>query len=211
LGFPYLPGYLAIPTFISSINPSEMENAILLERTKTIDNHLALNVDLNLSTKSGVNPVMEIVTSEASEDFSEYINWIGFSKEPDLMALSSMHHYYYDHNDMKGVKVLVNLKKLNHIKHLESFLHTLYNILDSKTHFLGCFRSNHSKNNGSMLNQSGKFFNGIINMLDSRTDRSMSKQGAIKLLETHGFKVIDLTEIKGITYFWAQNIRMAGE
>ncbi len=188
-----------------------MENAILLERTKTFENHLNHNLDVNRSSKTGINPAMETVAREAGEDFREYISWIGFSKEPELMVLSSMHHYYYDHNDMKGVKVLVNLKKLNHIKHLESFLHTLYNILDPKTHLIGCFRTTHHKSNGAVMNQSGKFINGIINILDSKTDRNMTKHGAIKLLETHGFKVTDLTEIKGVTYFWAQNIRTTGE
>lgn len=188
-----------------------MENTVLLERPKTFDSYLNLKLDGNLYSRKGANPVMETIALEAGEDFYEYINWIGLSKEPELMVLSSVHHYYYDHNDIKGVKVLVNLKKLNHIKHLESFLHTLYNILDSKTFFLGCFRSNHHKSNAIILNQPGKFINGLINILDSKTDRNISKHGAIKLLETHGFKVIDLTEIKGITYFWAQNIRRSGE
>jgi hypothetical protein len=188
-----------------------MENRVLIERPKNYEENLNLFNDRNLQTKPGVNPVMETIAVEAGDDFYQYVNWIGFSKEPDLMVLSSMHHYYYDHDDMKGVKVLVNLKKLNHIRHLESFLHTLYKIMDSKAYFLGCFKTNHTRKNSGMLSQSGKFINGLINILDSKTDRNISKQGAIKLLETHGFKVIDLTEIKGITYFWAQNIRMSGE
>jgi len=188
-----------------------MENSLLLERTKATDNNLTLNAEKDLYAKPDVNPALEAIAVEGGDDFYQYVNWVGLAKEPDLMVLSSMHHYYYDHNDMKGIKVLVNLKKLNHIKHLESLLHTLYRILDSRTYFLGCFRAHHHKSNGGMLNQSGKFINGLMNILDSKTDRNISKQGAIKLLETHGFKVIDLTEIKGVTYFWAQNIRMSGE
>ncbi len=188
-----------------------MENSVVLERSKTFDNHLTLDPERNLYAKTAVNPVLETIAAEAGDDFYQYINWIGLAKDPDIMVLSSMHHYYYYHNDMKGVRVLVNLKKLNHIKHLESFLHTLYKILDSKAYFMGCFRANRHKSNGNMLNNSGKFINGLMNILDSKIDRNISKQGAIKLLETHGFKVIDLTEIKGVTYFWAQNIRMSGE
>jgi hypothetical protein len=123
------------------------------------------------------------------------------------MVLSSMHHYYYDHDDLKGIRTLVNIKKLNQIKHLESFLHTLYRIMPSKAYFVGCFKCNNHNSKGISFYQSGKFLNGLINIFDSNGNRNITKKSAAKLLEDQGFKIFDITDLNGLAYFWAQNMR----
>jgi uncharacterized protein Smg (DUF494 family) len=45
----------------------------------------------------------------------------------------------------------------------------------------------------------------FINFLDSRTEIEIDKKDISRLLESHGFKVIDMTEINGLTYFLTQN------
>jgi hypothetical protein len=190
-----------------------MEQLSVLERTTFNDKIAKLNIDKKLLSdeRSRTNPVLENILSEGGDDFFQYLNWIGLAREPNLMVLSSVHHYYYDHNDLKGIRTLISLKKLNQVKHLESFLHTLFRILPSKASFVGCFKNSNHNGNGAPFSRSAKLINGLINILDSRTDRSMSKKGVIKLLEDHGFKVNDITDINGITFFWAQNIRRPGE
>jgi hypothetical protein len=190
-----------------------MENTSALEITEIKDRVIRVNFNEELlsSDRTRTNPILENILSEAGNDFYQYVNWIGLDKEPNLMVLSSMHHYYYDHNDLKGIRILVNIKKLNQIKHLESFLHTLYRIMPSKSYFVGCFKSNNHKGRGISLYQSGKFLNGLINIFDSKNDRNISKKGAAKLLEEHGFKVFDITDINGLTYFWSQNMRRPGQ
>jgi len=177
------------------------------------DKLIKLNFDEKLlsADKSGKNPIMENILSEGGDDFFQYLNLKGLEREPNLMVLSSMHYYYYDYTDLKGIRTLINIKKLNQITHLESFLHTLYRILPCQANFVGCFKnSNHNVSKTSFYG-SAKFINGLVNIFDSRTDRSLSKNSVTKLLEDHGFKVNDLTEINGITYFWAQNIRRLGD
>lgn len=161
--------------------------------------------------RSRKNPVLENIISEGGDDFFRYLTWIGLAKEPNLMVLSSMHHYYYDHNDLIGIRTLINLKKLNKVKHLESFLHTLFRILPSKANFIGCFKSSSQNVSGVSLSYSARFFNGIINIFDSKTETSLSKKGLTKILEENSFKVIDITDINGMTYFWAQNVKRPGE
>jgi hypothetical protein len=39
----------------------------------------------------------------------------------------------------------------------------------------------------------------------------MSKKSVTKLLEDHGFKFNDFTDINGMTYFYAQSIRREDE
>lgn len=186
-----------------------MENSSAMEITE-IRNRITrvnFNEDFISPERTKTNPVMENILAEGGNDFYQYMTWIGLDKEPNLMVLSSMHHYYYDHDDLKGIRTLVNIKKLNQIKHLESFLHTLYRIMPSKAYFVGCFKSINHTAKGISIYQSGKFLNGLINIFDSTNNKNISKKSASKLLEDHGFKVFDITDLNGLSYFWSQNMR----
>jgi hypothetical protein len=190
-----------------------MENSSASEITE-IKNRITkvnFNEEFHSSDRAKTNPMLENILSEGGNDFYQYVSWIGLDKEPNLMVLSSMHHYYYDHDDLKGIRTLVNIKKLNQIKHLESFLHTLYRIMPSQAYFVGCFKSNNHNVKGISIYQSGKFLNGLINIFDTKNDRNISKKSAVKLLEEHGFKVFDITDLNGLTYFWSQNMKGPGQ
>jgi hypothetical protein len=100
------------------------------------------------------------------------------------------------------VKTLINQKKLNHIKELNDFLFNVHNLLSPKTHFIGCF-SDYKTQKGISL--SSRMYKKIINFLDSRIETEIDKRELSRLLESHGFKVIDMTEINGLTYFITQN------
>jgi len=152
------------------------------------------------------NPVFENLLAEGGENFYHYINWLGLGKDPNLMILSSIHHYYYDFNDLKGVKTLINLKKLNEINHIDTFLSNVFRVLPSKANFVGCFKDNKIRGGISVpFYQSFKFLNSLINMVDSKTDRFMTRKDVIKLLESHDFRIVDMTEISSITYFCTES------
>jgi hypothetical protein len=152
------------------------------------------------------NPVFENLLAEGGENFYHYINWLGLGKDPNLMILSSIHHYYYDFNDLKGVKTLINLKKLNEINHIDTFLANVFRVLPSEANFVGCFKDNKIRGGISVpFYQSFKFLNSLINIVDSKTDRFMTRKDVIKLLESHDFRIVDMTEISSITYFCAES------
>jgi len=159
-----------------------------------------------------VNPVHDNLIQEGCSTFLEYLKWLDLASESDMLVLSSRHHFFYDQNDMKGVKVLVNLNKLNTIKHLDSFLHVLFRVLPPDANFIGCFidAKNHKKN-GSKLYKTSFLYKRFIDFLDHKTERIMTRTNAKELLGSHGFRVIDMTEINGITYFNTLNQRKAGE
>jgi hypothetical protein len=46
--------------------------------------------------------------------------------------------------------------------------------------------------------------NRFRNFLDSKTDHYINRDEAFELLSLNGFKVINMTEINGLTYFYAQ-------
>jgi len=165
-----------------------------------------------LSGEKSLNSyVLDKMISEGGSDFYNYLSWIGLSEETRIMVLSSLQHYYYEHNDLKNIGVLVNMKKLNQVAHLDSFLHTLFRLLPYKSHFVGCFCRTKEEPGKSFRQMPDKFFQGLLSGARCGNRRTMTKEIISKLLETNGFILKDLTEINGVTYFWAQNNRRLGD
>jgi len=193
------------------------------QRINTLINFGGSSVDLVKS-----NPVLIVPTTENCENFTKYIERLDLSKDPNLVVLSSQHHYYYDADEMTNVKTIINLKELNQIKQLKDFLHSIYHILPPKCNFIGCFVNN-KKQSGFVLNtspsdsyykrnsdaiengivSSSPFLNMLFNMIDSKTNKYMSERSVSLLLGEYGFKVLDMTEMDGLTYFCAQSLRTA--
>jgi hypothetical protein len=174
------------------------------------------------------NRVSEILVSEGNESFRHYIEWLGLSRDPKILVLSSIHHYYYDAEEMQNIRTVVNLKELNHIKEINSFLHSMFLILPPKCYLIGCFVDNKRQSGFSFrktsadINPGGQnrdgltgivssipFINTIFNILDAKTNKYLSAKNVTQLLRNNGFKVMDMTELAGLTYFCAQSQRTA--
>jgi hypothetical protein len=158
--------------------------------------------------KTTVNPAIDNLIAEGGEYFIQYLRFLGLEDETNILTLSSNHHYYYDFNELKGVRTLINLKKLNLMKHLDSFLHTIYRGLSPKTNFIGCYSDRDSRTG---MKLPARVFKGFINFLDSRIDNNLNKNEVTEILETHGFRIINMKEIDGITFFYAQNAPRVAE
>ena len=95
------------------------------------------------------------------------------------------------------------LRKLNLIKELDTFLHTLSLILPSNVNFVGCFSDNKTlKWDGLVSNISNK----ITNILDLKTDNFLDQKEVNELLEKHRFKVVDMTEMNDLILFYSQTV-----
>lgn len=157
------------------------------------------------------NPLLVNVITEGGADFLKYLTWTGLSKEKDLMVLSPVRHYYYDRNDLKGIKALINLKKLNQVRHLENFVHTLYRILPSGSYFMGLFKNSRHRGKSAVIYRPATILRGLKCFLDPNCEQSLTKQVIKTLLEENCFTVLDMTEINGLTYFWSENNRLSGK
>ena len=176
------------------------------------------------------NPVLKKLIAEGCEHFFHYFELLGLANNPNLLVLPSTHHYYYDGEDMRDVKTVVNMKHLNQIKDIRDFLHSIYHILSHQSFFIGVFIDRKYQNgffSNSTLDQpqiAGKvdpvengiesripFLNMMYNLMDSKTNRYMSKRAVRLLLGDAGFKVLDLTELNGLTYFCTQKVKPAVE
>jgi hypothetical protein len=166
---------------------------------------------------------LEIIASEGSADFVNYLEWLGFSNDLNLVVLSSVHHYYYDAEEMKNVRTLVNLIELNLIKQVTDFIYSIFNLIPSKSYFIGCFVDNQKNNKYSLKNTTVSnnyskdseavengissripFLNVLYNLLDAKINKYLSKNEVAQMLNVRGFRVVDMTELNGLTYFCAQ-------
>ena len=181
-----------------------MENIITSEN-KILNNENIYETILNLERKSGKSNAEELnygFTTEEGKNFFRYLKTFNLTKDPDLLILPANNHFYFDEKELKNVRTLVNLKNLNLIKDLNSFLYTLIRLLPQNANFVGYFSYNKFSFNGDGL------FTGLstrINkFLDLKTDHNMDKKEFSERLHKFGFSIIDMTEMNGFVFFYAQ-------
>ena len=75
-----------------------------------------------------------------------------------------------------------------------------------KASFIGCFKDNKSRGGiGVPFYQSSRLLNSLFNLIDSKTDKFMTRKSVIKLLDSHEFDLVDMTEISSVTFFCAES------
>jgi hypothetical protein len=163
----------------------------------------------------GEETFSEILSSEGCDNFVNYIGWLGFINDPNMIILSSKHHFYYDPEELRNVNTIINLKELNQIKQIRNFLDTVSQSMQRNSNFIGYFTDNklyiNSKSNvtSSVLTakdllSANPFLSVAFNLINSRINKYMSKKYVRLLLEENRFKVLDMTDLNGFTYFHAQ-------
>jgi len=157
---------------------------------------------------SGFFPAIVTMIAEDGDNFFRYLKDLGLSRENNIVVLSSRHHYFYDENELKNVSTLINLRKLNRIKYLEEFLYTLVQVLPPDTKFLGCFSDFEvSEKSETAFVRPIKRLKLKISSLYSGNEKMLNRNKVSEILESFGFKIIDMTDMNGLTYFCAQNLR----
>jgi hypothetical protein len=169
-------------------------------------------MDLNISSGK--------ISDRMPEDFINYLASVGIGVESGLLVLPHRNHYFYDFEELKRVQTIVNLMKLNHVRELRGFVRKLSELLHYQANFIGCFVDNKTQNRFSFKynNLSEKlseipesyeigiesripFVNRIYNLMDAKTDRSLTRKTVTNLLNEFGFKVVLMKEHHGVTYF----------
>jgi hypothetical protein len=155
-------------------------------------------VNILMSSDRKESAAMSNVISEAGENFYSYIERQGLTNEPNLLILSARHHYFYDDSEMEAVTTLVDLKKLNAEKNLRSYVSLLNNVLSPGTDFVGYFSD---RENERLDNIFARMYRKMINFLDAKVDNYIDRREIKRLFEANGLKIVDMTDINGLTYF----------
>lgn len=186
-----------------------MENSIASEKRIT-SNENNYETILNIENKYGNVDFRQNTSGlsvEEGRNFFRYLKYFKLVKDPYILILPPNNHYYFDEKELRNVRTLINLKNLNLIRDLDSFLFSLTQLLPPGANFLGYFSYNKMSFTGDSI------FNGLStrlnNFLDFRTDHNMDGKELTERLYKFGFRLINMTEMNGLTYFYSKTFRNA--
>lgn len=207
-----------------------MDTGIVGRHSNLFNSNLFDNVHSNdmSSNEVGVDHLFGELTNEVRQDLFSYLDRLGLVDEAGMLVIPSSHHYYYNAEDFKGVKTIINLKQLNHIKEIRDFLRKISELLPHESSFVGCFVDNKNENGFSdkysnlphHLSQKAvayengiesriPFINRMYSFIDSRTNRYLTRRLVSHLLEECGLELVGMTELNGLTYFCTQKLYRA--
>ena len=162
------------------------------------------------------------LSDEDCEDFYYYIEWLGLPKNNNTLVLPISNHYYYQPKDFEEMDNIVNLRCLNQIRNLKSFLRSIHSNLKPNCYFTGCFTDNNKRilstdviNNVSgrgdnhaqhdiKVSKASIFKERVNRLIDLRNNIKFSKDSVKSILKDIGFIVLGMSELNGKTYFCAQ-------
>ena len=183
-----------------------------------------------IKTVRGSSPVMSRLqillaelTAEVRQDLISYLDGMGLINDPSMLVIPSTKHYFYDAEDLKGIKTVVNLKPLNHGREIRDFLRRLAEMLPGDCTFVGCFTDNKAQNGFSdkygnlprhLSHKAEAYENGIesripfinrmYSFIDMKTNRYLTARTVYMLLEESNLQLVTMTEKNGLTYFHAR-------
>ncbi len=180
---------------------------ILTSDEKPLQNDYVYETILNIERKyqkSDFNEVNFGLSAEEGNVFFQYLKKFNLTKDPRLLILPPHNHYYFDKSELRRVRTIINLKNLNLVKDLDSFLLNLSQLMAPDANFVGYFSFNKMslKWDGLVAGLSSR----LNNLLDLRTDHNMDKKELSLRMQKNGFKIVNMTDLNGYTYFYSQRI-----
>lgn len=169
--------------------------------------------------KSGTSDFIGLVNED---NLVEYMEWLGVRNDPNTLVLSGKNHFYYESEELKHINTIINLKDLNQVKQIKNYIETVHYILKDRGNFIGYFTDNTKKSLFKSFFNSydsdsiekgtvmwGPFFDMINDLMYSGSGKYLSNKSVRQLLEENGFRVSDMSELDGHTFFHAQIVSPA--
>ncbi len=207
-----------------------MEKSILGLNNETIKDQPVMKVSQRkLSLRdSGLIHLFDELDLEVRQSLIDYLDRMNLIKESGMLVIPSSRHYFYDAEDMKGIRTVITLRQLNHIREVKDFLKQITGLLPMNSNFIGCFSDNRTQNafadnSGNLPKQMSEkaeayengiesripFINRMYSFIDSRTNRYLTRRSVTNLLKEAGLELVGMTEINGLTYFHTQKSKPA--
>jgi len=169
------------------------------------------------------NQLFSELSVESRGDLFGYLNQLGISDVSGLLVIPSSHHYFYNAEDLKGVKTILNLKQLNHVRDIKGFLQNIFFLLSDSSRFVGSFVDNKVQNGfsdkyhnryKSLSERTNAYENGIesripfinrlYNLIDSKTNTYLTRRTVSNIIQDSGLQIVSMTDVNGMTYFCSQ-------
>ena len=177
---------------------------------------------------SGLMHLFEELDIEVRQSLIDYLDRMGLIKESGMLVIPSSRHYFYDAEDMKGIRTVITLRQLNHIREIRDFLKQIKELLPDNSNFIGCFVDNRSQNGFSdkysnlprQLSDKAEayengiesripFINRMYSFIDFKTNRYLTRRAVTNLLKEVGLELVGMTDLNGLTYFHTRKNRPA--
>jgi hypothetical protein len=194
-----------------------------------INNDQAINSSYRLNNANRarkLNILFEELTDEVREDLITYLNRMGLAGEAQILVIPSTRHFFYEAEDLRGIKTVINLKQLNYVREIRDFLSRISEMLPNNSSFVGCFIDNKSQTGFSdkysnlpkQLSEKAEayengiesripFINRMYSFIDAKTNRYLTKKTVSHLLEECSLQLVGMTELNGLTYFCTQKTK----
>ena len=171
---------------------------------------------------SGLMHLFDELDIEVRQSLMDYLDRMGLIKGSGLLVIPSSRHYFYDADDMKGIRTVIALRQLNHVREIKDFLRQITRLLPLNSNFIGCFIDNRAQDgfpdSPSLPKQTSEkaaayengiesrvpFINRMYSFIDARTNRYLTKKVVTNLLKEAGLELVSMTELKGLTFFHTQ-------
>lgn len=169
---------------------------------------------------SGLIHLFDELDLEVRQSLIDYLDRMGLIKESGMLVIPSSRHYFYDAEDMKGIRTVITLRQLNHIREIRDFLKQITGLLPVNSNFIGCFIDNkvqsgfsdkYGNNPRQTTDKAEAYENGIesripfinrmYSFIDFKTNRYLTRRSVTSLLKDNGLELVGMTEINGLTYF----------
>jgi len=160
-----------------------------------------LNTKEHIVSNKWHNQTFENLKKEKGSNFFYYINMLNLGEDEPLI-LSPIHHYYYDFEDLKNIKTIIQIKELNKISNLKKFFGNVSKILSPGTNFIGCFKDNKIYRNNIIRSFPG--INWLLNNLGYKPNNYLSRNKVMTILNKYNLQIIDITEFDTLTYFYVK-------
>lgn len=140
-----------------------------------------------------------------------------------VLVIPSSRHYYYDVDEMRGIKTIIVLRMLNHIRELKDFLRQMTTLMPHSGNFIGCFIDSKSQGNqgeeGHNLPRhlAGReeayengiesripFINRMYSIMDLKTNRNLTRRSVAGMISENGLDLVNMTDLRGVVYFHAR-------
>ena len=158
---------------------------------------------------SGLTHLFNELDIEVRQALIDYLDRLGLVKESGMLVIPSSRHYFYDAEDMKGIRTVITLRQLNYIREVRDFLKQITGLLPAKSNFIGCFIDNRAQGTGSEKNNNSSgqvsdkteayengiesripFINRMYSIIDFRTNRYLTRRAVTNLLKESGLELV---------------------
>jgi len=169
------------------------------------------------------NKLFSELSVESRGDLIGYLNQLGVSDVSGLLVIPSTRHYFYNAEDIKGVKTILNLKQLNHVSDVKGFLQNIFYLLPDSSRFVGSFVDNKAQNgfsdkyhNRAMslsertdayengIESRIPFINRLYSLIDFKTNAYLTRRTVSAYIQDSGLQLLSMTDMNGLTYFCSQ-------